>query len=110
MAASYKNKKGGRALSTKSKAKDSKKKLGENLVYDFVKVTGLIPAMIIMRPRIIHVGKHKSLRGGYLASANHCSFLDPIFLQERNQGIANIISPYGRKMEEDENFLTRGLL
>jgi len=81
MAASYKNKKGGRALSTKSKAKDSKKKLGENLVYDFVKVTGLIPAMIIMRPRIIHVGKHKSLRGGYLASANHCSFLDPIFLQ-----------------------------
>lgn len=68
-------------MSTKRKSKDSKNKLGENLVYDFVKITGLIPAMIIMRPRIIHVGDHKSLKGGYLVSANHCSFLDPIFLQ-----------------------------
>lgn len=45
--------------------------------YDFVKVTGLIPGLIWIRPKVIHVGR-KCPKGGVLISPNHPTFLDPI--------------------------------
>lgn len=67
-------------MSTKDKRKGNGSVLGENLVYDFVKITGIPGAWIAMRPRVIRVGDHGLPRGGYMLSANHCSFWDPILL------------------------------
>ena len=54
------------------------KKIG-NFWYDFVKVTGAIPALIWIRPKVIHVGP-KCPKGGVLISSNHPTFIDPIIL------------------------------
>lgn len=67
-------------LSTRNKQNSGKSRLGENFVYDFVKVTGVPGAWIAMRPKVIHVGNQKLPRGGYMLSANHCSFWDPILV------------------------------
>ena len=50
-----------------------------NFWYDFVKVTGLIPGLIWIRPKVIRTGG-KCPRGGVLISSNHPTFLDPIIL------------------------------
>ena len=50
-----------------------------NFWYDFVKVTGMIPGLIWIRPKVIRVGG-KCPRGGVLISSNHPTFLDPIIL------------------------------
>lgn len=68
-------------MSTKSNSNSKKPKIGSNFVYDFVKLTGMIPTLILMRPKVIHVGKGSKLKGGFMASANHCSFFDPIVIQ-----------------------------
>ena len=49
-------------------------------MYDFVKITGAVPALIWTRPKRIYFGKKDSLKGGYMISANHCSFFDPIIV------------------------------
>ncbi len=65
-------------MSTNNKQKKNEKKLGEHFGYDFVKITGLPAAALITRPRVIQVGKQPLPKGGYMISANHCSFWDPI--------------------------------
>lgn len=54
-----------------------KKRIGSNFLYDFVKITGAIPALIWIRPRVIHIGA-KCPKGGVLISSNHPTFRDPI--------------------------------
>ena len=56
-----------------------KKRPVGNFWYDFVKVTGLIPGLIWIRPKVIRIGG-KCPRGGILISSNHPTFLDPIIL------------------------------
>ena len=63
-----------------TKNKKNKNRLGENLGYDFVKITGLPAAYLITRPRVIRVGEQPLPKGGYMLSANHCSFWDPIVI------------------------------
>lgn len=57
-----------------------KKKRESNFLYDFVKITGIVPAWFWVRPKVISVtGKRpKKLKGGALIAANHVSFVDPI--------------------------------
>ncbi|MBE6673619.1 MAG: hypothetical protein E7596_00770 [Ruminococcaceae bacterium] len=61
------------------KDKEKKKKQG-NFLYDFVKVTGAIPAMLWLRPKILYVGKKQRIKGGVLIAANHVTFTDPVAL------------------------------
>ena len=61
------------------KDKEKKKKQG-NFLYDFVKVTGAIPAMLWLRPKILYVGKKQRIKGGVLVAANHVTFTDPVAL------------------------------
>lgn len=50
-----------------------------NFLYDFVKITGSVTALIWIRPRVIHMGK-TCPKGGMLISSNHLTFIDPIIL------------------------------
>ena len=54
-----------------------KRRIGSNFFYDFVKVTGAIPALIWIRPRVIHMGQ-KCPKGGVLISSNHPTFVEMI--------------------------------
>ena len=49
---------------------------------DFVKITGSIPGLIWMRPKIYYAGEKKKCRvkGGVVIVANHNTFFDPIML------------------------------
>lgn len=67
-------------MSTENQKKKTDKKLGEHFVHDFVKITGIPGAFIIMRPRVIRVGGQPLPKGAYMLSANHCSFWDPILV------------------------------
>ncbi len=64
--------------------KDKRQKIKKpkyNFWYDFVKVTGFIPALLWIRPKIIRMGKQsKKLKGGVLIASNHVTFVDPIIL------------------------------
>ena len=56
-------------------------KVKYNFLYDFLKVTGIIPALIWIRPKVIRLGKNsKKLKGGVLIASNHVTFIDPIIL------------------------------
>ena len=50
--------------------------------YDFVKITGIIPVMLWLHPRVYHVGDKKShnVKGPLLITSNHIGFRDPLFL------------------------------
>ena len=63
-----------------NKTKKKKKKRESNFLYDFVKVTGIVPTLIWLRPKIIRVSKNvpKRIKGGALIASNHISFVDPI--------------------------------
>ena len=50
-----------------------------NFWYDFVKVTGMLPCFLWIRPKVIRKSG-KCPRGGVLISSNHPTFLDPIIL------------------------------
>ncbi|MGN1103277.1 MAG: lysophospholipid acyltransferase family protein [Candidatus Coproplasma sp.] len=65
-------------MSSKDKCKTKKKRRTCNFIYDFVKVTGAIPALIWMRPKIIYLNKRPKIKGGFLAAVNHVGFTDPI--------------------------------
>lgn len=64
--------------------KDKRKKSSKikyNFLYDFVKVTGLIPALIWIRPKVIRMGEQsKKVKGGVLIASNHVTYVDPIIL------------------------------
>lgn len=53
-----------------------------NIPYDFVKITGILPAALLVHPTVYHVGsvKYNKIKGGVLISSNHVSFVDPIIL------------------------------
>lgn len=57
-----------------------KKKRESNFLYDFVKITGAIPAAIWMRPKTIYATKRPKIKGGFLIAANHIGFTDPIIV------------------------------
>ena len=69
--------------SSKNSNKSKKKKknnIFEYLFYDFVKITGAPSALLWIRPKVFYpFGRHK-LKGGFIISANHCSFIDPIVI------------------------------
>ena len=69
-------------MSSNSNLNNKKKKPKENsnFLYDFVKITGAIPALLWMRPKVITPSGAKRPKGGYMISANHCTLLDPIFI------------------------------
>ena len=69
-------------MNSTDKQNKNKKKRNNYFVYDFVKITGIIPAFLWMRAKIIRVGekKPKRIKGGALISANHVSFADPILI------------------------------
>ena len=49
-----------------------------NFCYDFVKITGAIPMLLWMRPKIYYPFGRPKKKGALLISANHRSLLDPI--------------------------------
>lgn len=67
---------------TKSNKTNSKKKTKSFLLYDLVKITGFVSALIWIRPKIYTLDgkKPKKIKGGMLISANHISFEDPIVI------------------------------
>lgn len=62
-----------------STAASSKKRPVGNFWYDFVKVTGMIPGLLWIRPKVIR-RDGKCPHGGVMISSNHPTFLDPIIL------------------------------
>lgn len=63
--------------------KDKRKKKREsNLLYDFVKITGIVPAWFWVRPKVVSVTgqRPKKVKGGVLIAANHVTFIDPIIV------------------------------
>ena len=65
---------------SKSESKKSLKKKGEGydyFWYDFAKVTGTVPLMIWIRPKIYYPEGKPRLKGGFMISSNHSSFIDP---------------------------------
>ena len=70
-------------------SKDSKRKPHKPLkppktyiIYDFMKVTGCIPALLIIRPKIHYLSERspKKIKGAMLVSCNHTTFIDPMIL------------------------------
>ena len=60
-------------------AKASRRRPEGNFWYDFVKVTGFLPTLLWIRPKVIR-RSGKCPKGGVLISSNHPTFLDPIIL------------------------------
>lgn len=68
-------------MNSEAKSKNTKKKKNYgNFLYDFIKLTGIIPLSIWLRPKLIYMGKKPKLKGGYMVFANHCSFMDPLLI------------------------------
>ena len=59
------------------KDKEKKKKQG-NFLYDFIKVTGALPALCWLRPKVLYIGEKKKIKGGVLIASNHVTFTDPL--------------------------------
>ena len=66
----------------KLKKNKKKKRPFEYFFYDFVKVTGAIPAFVIVRPKFIYENENakKHVKGGAMVICNHASFIDPIIV------------------------------
>ena len=62
------------------KSSRKRKKLFYNFCYDFVKVTGALPILLWLRPKIYRPYGTKTLKKGVLVSANHRSMLDPVIV------------------------------
>ncbi len=66
----------------KNKPKQNKKRgLFYNFCYDFVKITGIIPALIWMRPKVYYPFGKPNKKGAIMVSANHNTLFDPIVVQ-----------------------------
>ena len=63
-----------------SKGRRVRKPLFYNFCYDFVKVTGALPTLLWLRPRVYRPYGTRTPRGGVLVSANHSTFIDPIIM------------------------------
>ena len=63
--------------------KKKQKKKGDKydyFFYDFIKVTGALTALIWIRPKVYYPHGKPDTKGGFMISANHCSFIDPIVI------------------------------
>jgi 1-acyl-sn-glycerol-3-phosphate acyltransferase len=65
-------------LNSENKSKKQKKKPFENLVYDFVKVTGALPAWLWLRPKYYYPFGKPCKDGPLLVAANHYRAVDPV--------------------------------
>ena len=68
------------SANSSKKPKTEKRRFGYNIWYDFVKITGMLPVLLMLRTKIIYTGKKPTNRGGVLVSANHVGMLDPIIV------------------------------
>lgn len=66
-------------MNSKDKSK-KKRKRQSNFCYNFVKITGAIPVMLWLRPKVVYCGsgKRKKIRGGALVVSNHVAMTDPV--------------------------------
>ena len=62
------------------KNKKRKERIGSNFFYDFVKITGAIPALILLRPKIYYPEGKEIPEGAALISSNHHTIIDPIII------------------------------
>ena len=69
-------------MNSEKNLKDKKKrdKIGSNFVYDFVKITGSIPALLLLRPKIHYPEGRVKLSGAAMISSNHHTIIDPIII------------------------------
>ncbi len=67
-------------LEKNSKDKKQKKRVFPNFCYDFVKITGAIPVLLWLRPKVYRPYGTRIPKGGTLVSANHRSLLDPVIV------------------------------
>lgn len=65
-------------MNSENKSKKQKKKPFENLVYDFVKVTGALPAWLWLRPKYYYPFGKPCKDGPLLVAANHYRAVDPV--------------------------------
>ncbi len=65
-------------MNSENKSKRQKKKPFENLVYDFVKVTGALPAWLWLRPKYYYPFGKPNKNGPLLVAANHSKASDPV--------------------------------
>lgn len=56
------------------------KKIGQYFIYDFVKITGIIPGLVFLRPKIYYPEGKRLPKGAMLISSNHHTLIDPIIL------------------------------
>ncbi len=68
-----------------SKKNVTKKKRECDFFYNFVKITGAIPALAWARQKVYHISdgkliKRKKVKGSVLICSNHIGFTDPLFL------------------------------
>ncbi len=68
-------------LPKNERTKGKKKNPFRFFLYDFIKITGFLPALIWLRPKISYPFGRPSLRGGLLLSCNHSTWIDPIIIQ-----------------------------
>ena len=54
----------------------------KNIVIDFIRVTGAIPTLLLLRPKKTFASEKakEKIRGGALIIANHTEFIDPVYL------------------------------
>ena len=67
-------------LNSEKNSKNKRRRIGYNFCYDFVKVTGALPTLLLLRPKIHNPYKTKIPKGAVLISSNHNSFIDPIIV------------------------------
>jgi len=67
-------------LNEENKKKPRRKKERGYAAYDFVRVTGILPILLWMRPKRLYQGKKPKLKGAVLISANHIDMTDPVLL------------------------------
>ena len=65
-------------MNSENKSKKQKKKPFENLVYDFVKVTGALTAWLWLRPKYYYPFGKPCKDGPLLVAANHYRAVDPV--------------------------------
>ena len=65
-------------MNSDNKSKKQKKKPFDNLVYDFVKVTGALPAWLWLRPKYYYPFGKPCKDGPLLVAANHYGAIDPV--------------------------------
>lgn len=64
----------------KEKKKPKKNRFFNNFCYDFIKITGALPILLMLRTKVIYQTNKSCTRGPILISANHIGMMDPIIV------------------------------